>query len=102
MTDRPASYDALTMMQYDSNKKSIGVAYLLWLFLGGIGAHRFYLGSVGLGLFQLALCIIGVLTSVIGIGFLFLSPLCIWVLVDAFLIPGMTRDHNNRLIAQLR
>lgn len=30
--------------------KSIGVAYLLWLFLGWLGVHHFYLGKVGRGI----------------------------------------------------
>jgi TM2 domain-containing membrane protein YozV len=33
--------------------KSKGVAYLLWFFLGILGAHRFYLGKVGTGLLYL-------------------------------------------------
>ena len=36
--------------------KSRTVAVLLALFLGGIGAHRFYLGKVGSGLLYLLLC----------------------------------------------
>ena len=30
-------------------EKSLGVAYLLWLFLGFLGVHHFYLGKVGRG-----------------------------------------------------
>ena len=33
--------------------KSKGVAYLLLIFLGVIGAHRFYIGKVGTGLIYL-------------------------------------------------
>ena len=33
--------------------KSKPVAYLLWLFLGLIGAHRFYLGKIGTGILWL-------------------------------------------------
>lgn len=35
------------------NNKSIWIALLLWFFLGGIGAHRFYVGDMKGG----ALCI---------------------------------------------
>ena len=42
--------------------KSKGVAYLLWLFLGLLGFHCFYLGKIGKGI--LYLCTGGVL----GIG----------------------------------
>ena len=44
-----AQASAATMMRYDANKKSIGVSYLLWFFLGGLGAHRFYNGRTGSG-----------------------------------------------------
>jgi TM2 domain-containing membrane protein YozV len=30
-------------------EKSVGVAYLLWFFLGFLGVHHFYLGKVGRG-----------------------------------------------------
>jgi len=33
--------------------KSKGVAYLLWFFLGVFGAHKFYLGKVGMGILYL-------------------------------------------------
>ena len=33
--------------------KSKGVAYLLWFFLGFFGAHKFYLGKVGMGILYL-------------------------------------------------
>eukprot|EP01113_Clastostelium_recurvatum_P039831 TRINITY_DN612_c0_g1_i1.p2 TRINITY_DN612_c0_g1~~TRINITY_DN612_c0_g1_i1.p2 ORF type:complete len:129 (-),score=18.49 TRINITY_DN612_c0_g1_i1:156-542(-) len=59
--------------------REIGVAYLLWFFLGVFGAHRFYLGRTGTGflwLFTLGL---------FGIGWL----------VDAFLIPGMVHHYNH-------
>jgi len=28
-------------------QKSVGMAYLLWFFLGVLGAHQFYLGRTG-------------------------------------------------------
>lgn len=33
--------------------KSKGVAYLLWFFFGLIGAHKFYVGKVGMGIVYL-------------------------------------------------
>lgn len=83
---------ARAQMMYDANKKSQGVAYLLCLVLGGVGAHRFYLGSTGLGAVQLGLWVLGWLTL-----FLAWIPLGIWVLIDLFLIPGIAREYNMKL-----
>lgn len=45
-------YQAATYASLPSIKKK-GVALLLCLFLGGIGAHRFYVGKTGTGLLYL-------------------------------------------------
>jgi TM2 domain-containing membrane protein YozV len=67
------------------------VAYLFWFFLGIFSAHRFYLGRPGTAILQ-------ILSYLVLIGFL-------WLLVDAFLIPGMVRskqqDIRQRLAYQL-
>ena len=34
---------------YVATQKSLAVAYLLWLFLGFLGVHHFYLGKIGRG-----------------------------------------------------
>ncbi|CAN7311636.1 TM2 domain-containing protein [Mesorhizobium caraganae] len=70
--------------------KSAGVAYLLWFFLGGLGAHRFYFDRTGSAIGQLLLFIFGWMLLVAGgVGAILLVALGIWVLVDAVLIPGM-------------
>ncbi|MGR9044523.1 MAG: TM2 domain-containing protein [Gammaproteobacteria bacterium] len=53
---------ALVGAYLDPNKpvKSRWTAAILALFLGGIGAHRFYLGYYGIGLAQLALTVLTV------------------------------------------
>jgi TM2 domain-containing membrane protein YozV len=43
----------LFVMQYNNVKKDPTIALLLCLFLGGIGAHKFYLGQPGTGLLYL-------------------------------------------------
>jgi TM2 domain-containing membrane protein YozV len=57
------------------------VAYLLWFFLWFFSGHRFYLGRPGSAIAQ-------ILTYFILIGF-------VWVIIDAFLIPGMIRDRKE-------
>jgi len=83
-------------MMYDAHRKSTGVAYLLWFFLGGFGAHRFYLGQLGTGATQLALLLLGWIPLFAG-----WVVLAIWWFVDAFLIPGIAREDNIRLADRL-
>jgi TM2 domain-containing membrane protein YozV len=87
----PLSKDTRTLLLYDANRKSAVIAYILWFFLGWFGAHNFYLGRKGVGIAQMLLTI-----SVIG-WFITL----VWVVVDAFLIPGWVRRENNLLLMQL-
>lgn len=77
------------------NTKSTVLAYVLWFFLGGIGAHRFYLNSPVFACVQLGLSVAGWLFAFIGIGFLFLIPLGLWLLFDLIWIPLRTGAVNN-------
>lgn len=77
--------------------KSKIVAYLLWLLLGGLGLHRFYLGYTGSGIAMIALMIVGLFT-----GGILLIPLIIWVLIDLFLIPGMVDKSRDALRTSLQ
>jgi len=85
------SSDARAMMLFEANKKTPLVAYILWFFLGLFGGHNFYLKRTGVAVAQLilTLTIVGMLITVV------------WVLVDAFLIPGWVRNQNNLLAVQL-
>ncbi|MGN7292114.1 TM2 domain-containing protein [Rhizobium sp. SAFR-030] len=77
--------------------KSAGVSYLLWLFVGGLGGHRFYLGRTGSAVCMLILTILGFALAALGVGLVFLAIVGVWVLVDAFLIPGMVSEHKNKI-----
>jgi len=97
---------AILSSEAQKRSKSVAVAYILWLFLGGLGGHRYYLGKVGSGLCMAALLVIGLITAAIIIGLFFLAALAIWEIVDAFLIPRMTREVNamieNRIMLAVR
>ena len=68
---------------------------------GAFGGHRFYNGRTGSAVAQLLLTIIGLLLTVVVVGFLFLLVVAIWALVDAFLIPEWVRKHNFLLAEKL-
>lgn len=102
-TSAPAapSSDAARLMQYDAAKKSAGIAYVLWFFLGGLGVHRFYLGQTGSGAAMAIIFGLSWLTLFIGIGFVGFAVIGIWWLVDAFLIPGIATRKNQELATRL-
>ncbi len=93
--------EAQRLMAYDAQKKSAVVAYLLWWFLGTFGAHRFYLGRIGTASAMLIIHIFSWLLTIIFIGFIGVFAIIVWWFVDAFLIPGIVRQHNMRLAARL-
>lgn len=68
---------------------STAVAYLLWFFLGWIGGHRYYLGRPGSAVVQFLTVLM------FGVGL-------IWVLIDAFLIPGMIRGKKDQIRQKVR
>lgn len=82
--------------------KSTLVAYLLLVFLGGFGAHRFYLGRIKSGVAMLVLFVLGWATLALVVGAAFLLVVGIWAVVDLFLIPGMIAEDRNRLRENLR
>ena len=92
----------MNTMEYDARKKSMVLAYVAWLFLGGLGVHRFYLGRGQSGGIQLALTVVGLLLTVVGVGPLLWAAVGVWLLIDMFLIPGMVSDYNVALARSLQ
>jgi hypothetical protein len=79
-------------------RKTNGTAYLLWFFLGGVSAHRFYLGYRITGIFQMMLTPLGyamMMTKSPG-GMIAVPAACLWILLDAILIPSMVTSANER------
>lgn len=75
--------------EFSAKAKSTPLTYVLDIFLGTLGIHRFYLGSKGSGL---AMLLITVLTA--GFGLIVTLP---WTIVDLFLIPGMLERANDKI-----
>ena len=72
---------AAAQMQYDNEKKTPGIAYALWFFLGVVGGHRFYSGDTGYAL--------GLLFTLGGLG--------VWALIDVFFIGNRIKQKNAEL-----
>jgi TM2 domain-containing membrane protein YozV len=80
-------------------------AYLLWIFLGWAGAHRFYCRRPRSGAFMLASALLWffvgniayatlliTLAPVLAIIYLWAASIVVWMLVDLFLIPRWIRE----------
>jgi len=87
---------ALFESEMNKRRKSVGLAYVLLLFLGGLGVHRFYLGFPKLAVAQLVCFIVGIFTVLIGVGVVFLAFTSVVAIVDLFLTPGLTDRANER------
>jgi TM2 domain-containing membrane protein YozV len=72
---------------YQVSAKSEAVGVLLAIFLGGFGAHHFYLRRTGLG-------ILYAIFAVTGIPFLI-------AFIEAFFMPGRVRRYNAELSAYI-
>lgn len=93
--------DTTQMLHYESTKKSVGLAYVLWFFFGMLGVHRFYLGYTGSGAAIMGITLLSAVLSFVLIGWLTIWISGLWVLVDLFLIPGLASRQNSRLLSAL-
>lgn len=78
-------------MEYQEERKSLAVAYILWGILGPLGGHRFYLCAIPSGCVQLilSLTIVGLFVTVI------------WWVLDAFLLPGIAKKVNREIFTEI-
>lgn len=67
--------------ELDKKGKSKTPAWLLWLFTGGIGGHRYYMGDIGYAVLMT----------------LTLGGLGLWTLIDAFLINSAIDKKNEEI-----
>ncbi|MGQ0660471.1 TM2 domain-containing protein [Sphingosinicella sp.] len=78
--------------------KSLGTAYVLWFFLGGFSAHRFYLGTPLTAIAQVALWYVSLMVFMAGNAGAF-YPLTLgwlWILGDIFFIPKLRNAANEK------
>lgn len=74
------------MLQINSVKKNPTTAVLLALFLGGLGAHKFYLGKTGAGIIYILFC---------------WTTIPAWIaLFEAFGIAGTVAKYNEAKAAE--
>lgn len=83
MRNLPEGKQATFAAMYASTEKSGTTAVLLCLFLGGVGAHHYYLGRVG----------IGVLSTL----FFWTFIPCIVAFFELFFLSGVVRKMNTQV-----
>jgi TM2 domain-containing membrane protein YozV len=71
----------LFMSEFNQRRKTGTTGVLLALFLGGIGAHRFYMGQIGWGIAYVLFCLTGI-PMILG-------------LIEAFLMSGRVERFNE-------
>jgi len=84
MLKKGLSNEQLTMVEseLENKKKDKVIMYLLWVFTGGIGGHRFYLGDIGYGF---------------GMLFVNWATLGIWGIIDLFIIGKRLEFKTNEI-----
>lgn len=81
------SQQSLIEQRVRNDGPNMVLAYVLLIFLGMLGIHRFYLGRIGSGIAQLILTL-----TIIGS---FVTA--IWVFIDLFLVPGMVNNKRDEI-----
>ena len=108
---------AMLSTEIERRKKSRAVLWVLWLFTGTIGGHRYYLGDKGRALLQ---TIVFILAIVLGFSliasaenevealiygpmalFMFLSVPALWAIIDAFFIGRRLTAKNAAIEKQI-
>ena len=76
------------------SQKSRVVAGILGLLLGSYGAHNFYLGYTNKAIIQLVLTLVGLVLSLVIIGYFIVLGVAIWALVEAIQIFTSSGDYH--------
>lgn len=99
-------------IELERRKKSTGVTYFLWFFLGWFAIHKFYLNNIAGGIIYLIAPWLAIILLVFGVmvhddaefgaptamvGLLALVAYGIWMLVDLFTIPRQVTTYNEKL-----
>ena len=101
MRDLTDDERTLFLAELGGSRKDTTVAVLLCLFLGGLGAHRFYLGQTALGILYIC-CFIPywLLSMLLFFGIPLIIPFFV-LIVEAFLLGGRVRNYNERTAQQI-
>ena len=102
-------------IELDRRRKSTGIAYALWFFMGWLGLHKFYLGRIAAGILYVVAPWVLIVSLFSGLimaesnpeaggaavvamfSLLALLVYGVWWVVDLFTIPGQVTACNENL-----
>ena len=84
------------MLAFNQMRKSAGVAYLLFIFLGGLGIHRFYLRQVWPGVVWMGFTILMLQNPELMI------PFAVVALIELCVLHLSVKSYNNNVLLQIR
>jgi TM2 domain-containing membrane protein YozV len=90
------------MTEATNTGKSTTAAWLLWFFLGSVGAHRFYLGKTGSGIGMAGLFVGSCVLTLVLIGLVGFVALGVWWIVDAFLMSGWLKQQATDVVGTVQ
>jgi TM2 domain-containing membrane protein YozV len=82
MSDLNDHQKILFQSQFNNERKNASTAVLLCFFLGGFGAHKFYMGRTGIGLLYLL--------------FSWTLVPALFSLIECFLVSAQVREFNSK------
>lgn len=87
-----------------NERKSVGIAYLLWFFFGAFGGHNYYVGKPVLGMMQLIGYIAAwgaFLSGVAPVAFLLGAAVGFSLIIDLCFIPARINAQTEKLRERL-
>lgn len=89
------------VVAFETRKKSMAMAFVLWWIAGAFGGHRFYLGRTGSATAMLCISLVSIPLMFLLIGFFTILITAVWALVDVFQLAGWVRAHNAEVARSL-
>lgn len=87
----------LELEKAKTQQLNVVLAYLLWWFLGIFGMHRLYTKQKRWWIY-IVLGIVGIITTLIFIGYFILIGLFLLWIIDGFKLNGIVKDFNLNIL----
>jgi len=87
----------LELEKAKTQQLNVVLAYFLWWFVGIFGMHRLYTKQKRWWIY-IVLGLIGLITTIIFIGYFILIGLFILWIIDGFKLSGIVKDYNLNIL----